>query len=88
MKQFCKDVLAFLESEYNDSYCFNIEYYSTLDRNKDSVKLIIESSPRYKTIIDDYAMFCIFGWYRSGDFIEERNQYRWQKELIDMIEGG
>ena len=26
--------------------------------------------------------------YRDGEFIEERNCYRWQKELIDMIEGG
>jgi 23S rRNA G2069 N7-methylase RlmK/C1962 C5-methylase RlmI len=88
MKRFCEDVLNFLESEYDDSYYFNIEYRKALDHKNDSVKLVIELSPRYKTIIDDYAMFCIFGWYRSGDFIEERKQYRWQKELIDMIEGG
>jgi hypothetical protein len=29
----------------------------------------------------------IFSWYINGAYMGERNQYRWQKELIDMIEG-
>lgn len=88
MKQFCKDVLKFLESEYDDSYRFSIEHYSSLDSEKDTVQLVIEVSPRYKVKLAADAMFFILGWYRVGEFIEERGQYRWQKELIDMIEGG
>lgn len=88
MRQFCQDVLKFLKSEYDDSYRFSIEYYSALDSEKDTVQLVIEMSPCYKVKLAADAMFFIFGWYRVGEFIEERGQYRWQKELIDMIEGG
>jgi hypothetical protein len=87
VRQFCEAVLKFLESEYSDAYQFSIEYHSELDHDKDTVNLIIEMNSRYKTIIGYDAMFFIYGWYRSGVYMEERSQYRWQKELIDLIEG-
>lgn len=87
MKQFCKEVLKFLQSEYNDSYRFEIEYCNARPPICEIVKLTIETSPQFKMIITNDSMQYLFGWYLSGEFIEERKQYRWQKELIDMIEG-
>jgi hypothetical protein len=87
MRKFCEDVLKFLKSEYNDSYDFNIEYTAALDHDNDSVKLIIKMCQSYVIKLDEAAMFFVYGWYKAGEHIEERNQYRWQKELIDMIEG-
>jgi hypothetical protein len=88
MRQFCKDVLEFLNGEYDDSYNFSIEYNSALDHDKDTVKLVIKMSPSYTVKLDESSMFFVYGWYKAGEYIGERNQYRWQKELIDMIEGG
>lgn len=87
MKRFCKDVLKFLESEYNNSYMFEIEYRSGLHSENDTVELTIISDQNYKRTFTYDIMFVIFGWYCNGAFIEERNQFRWQKELIDIIEG-
>ena len=92
MKQFCEDVVKFLESEYNDSYRFEIKRWVAvppkLVQNPERAELIITINPHYKLTIVHESMWYLFGWYRSGEFIEERHQYRWQKELIDMIEGG
>ena len=82
-----QDVLKFLESEYSDSYQFELTYCTSLDSNKDTAKLSIRIAPRYIKVINTDWMYVIFGWYTNGTFIKERNQYRWQKELIDIIEG-
>jgi hypothetical protein len=88
MKQFCTDVLKFLESEYSDAYRFEIEYHAELRHQDDTIELTVALSPNLKRKLSHDIMFYIFGWYLTGEFVEERNQYRWQKELIDMIEGG
>lgn len=91
MKQFCKSVLQFLESEYSDAYKFEISHsvnIATSDKNNQQVELIVKVSPNYTLKIINTSMQYLFCCYRTGEFIEERGQYRWQKELIDMIEGG
>jgi hypothetical protein len=93
MKQFCEEVLKFLKSEYDDSYQFEVKCWLCAPPrlgvpNNDKAELIIRMSPCYKLIIVNENMQYLFSWYLDGEFIEERNQYRWQKELIDMIEGG
>lgn len=92
MEQFCKDVLDFLESEYNDSYDFELKRRVTmparLGGDNEHLELVIKMSRSYQLVLVDYSMKYLFGCYRAGEFIKERNQYRWQKELIDMIEGG
>lgn len=92
MKQFCDDVLKFLQSEYDDSYQFEIELRRvcppSLVRDNEVVALTIKMSPYYKLKITEDSMKYVFSWYVNGAYIGERNQYRWQKELIDMIEGG
>ena len=92
MKQFCEDVLNFLRSEYSDAYEFNIERRivvpARLIPNNENIELTVKMSPHYKLTIVNASMMCLFGCYRAGEFIEERGVYRWQKELVDMIEGG
>ena len=87
MRKFCKKVLEFLLSEYEDSYKFEINYKISMSSICEAVELIVEASPNYKIIIGNDSMYYLFGWYLNGEFIKERNQYRWQKELVDMIEG-
>ena len=87
MKQFCQEVLKFLESEYDDSYRFEIEYRIARPPIYEMAELTIIYSPCYKLKIVNDSMQYLFGWYINGEFIKERDQYRWQKELIDMIEG-
>lgn len=88
MKQFCEDVLKFLLSEYNDSYNFAITCQTTMWDIDDVVELLVEINSHYKIIVSNGSMKDLFYWYLNDEFIHERNQYRWQKELIDMIEGG
>lgn len=86
MEQFCKDVLEFLQSEYNNAYEFNLEISRGL-HSSDMMELKLKVGPGYKIKIDNYCMQYIFSLYRSGKYIQERQQYQWQKELIDLVEG-
>lgn len=86
MEQFCKDVLDFLQSEYNDAYEYDLEISRSL-HSSDMAELKIKVSPGCKIKINNYCMQYLFSVYRSGNFIQERKQWQWQKELIDMIEG-
>ena len=86
MRKFCEEVLKFLESEYSDSYRFRIEHRIARAPVYYIVELFIEISSSYKRIITNDSMEYLYHWYLSGEFIEERNQFKWQKELIDMIE--
>ena len=93
MRQFCEEVLKFLRSEYNDSYQFEVKCWLCAPPrlgvlNNEKAELTITMSPCYRLIIVNENMQYLLGCYLSGEFIEERSQYRWQKELIDMIEGG
>lgn len=91
MKQFCEEVLKFLRSEYNYTYQFEIKHQLNKPTNflptSAEVVLTITVSHGYKIVVTNDSMQYIFSWYVNGEFIKERNQYRWQKELIDMIEG-
>ena len=86
MNQFCLDVLEFLNSEYGDGYEFSIEKTKSLN-TEDSVALTIKVGRGYFIKADNRSMMFVYGCYRSGEYIGEHNQYRWQKELIDIIEG-
>lgn len=92
MEGFCKSVIDFLQSEYNDGYSFKIERYMALPPefrpfNKERIELKIDVSPRYRITIGTDSMRYLFELFMAGEFLEDRKQYRWQKELIDMIEG-
>lgn len=92
MGSFCEKVIDFLQSEYNDGYSFKIERYMALPPefrpfNKERIELKIDISPRYRITICDDSVRYLFKLYLEGEFLEDRKQYKWQKELIDMIEG-
>lgn len=86
MNQFCLDVLEFLNNEYDDSYEYSIERTKKLNA-EDELVLTIKFCRGYFIKADNRSMMFVYGCYRSGEYIGERNQYRWQKELIDIIEG-
>lgn len=86
MNQFCKDVLDFLHSEYDDSYEYRIERTTSIN-TEDELLLTVKICQGYYLKADNRTMMFIYGCYRAGEYLGERNQYRWQKELIDVIEG-
>ena len=91
--EFCEDVVEFLESEYNDSYRFEVRRWvampcGLIQGNNEKAELVIKMGPHYQLVVVNENMQYLFGRYRDGEFIEERGQYLWQKELVDMIEGG
>lgn len=86
MNQFCLDVLEFLNSEYDDGYEFSLEKTKRLNE-EDYITLTVKIGRGYFIKADNRSMMFVYGCYCSGEYIGERNQYRWQKELIDMIEG-
>ena len=90
--EFCEDVVKFLESEYSDSYRFEVKRWvampcGLIHGNNEKAELTIRYDSHYSLIVVNENMQYLFGRYRDGEFIEERGQYLWQKELIDMIEG-
>ena len=86
MRQFCKDVLDFLHSEYDDSYEYRIERTESIN-SEDELLLTVKICQGYYLKVDNRTMMFIYGCYRAGEYLGDRNQYRWQKELIDILEG-
>lgn len=86
MEQFCKDVITFLESEYSDAYYFNLTAHQEITGIK-YIELKIRVDNHYTKIISDKVMEYIYQLYAGSDYLDDRKQYKWQKELIDMIEG-
>ena len=86
MEQFCKDVLKFLQSEYNDSYSWELEAHRELC-GIENIELKIKINHVYIIKVTSNYMKHIYLLYRSGKYISERDLYEWQKELIDIIEG-
>jgi hypothetical protein len=82
--EFCKQVLDFLRAEYQDAYTFEIEFYESFGRYE--VVLRIKNSGFIRTIGNEYMDY-FYTLYHRGQFLEDRKQYLWQKELIDLIEG-
>lgn len=83
--KFCEEVLKFLRSEYQDSYAFEIDYYQGLEMIKMELKIKTSGLTR---IINNSYIEHYYLLYNQGQFLEDRGQWLWQKELIDLIEGG
>jgi hypothetical protein len=86
MREFCEKVLEFIKSEYSDSYDFKIDLYKEFG-TQDRIELSIKINSTYTVKVTSDYMYHLFILYKAGTFIEERSQYVWQKELIDIIEG-
>ena len=86
MNQFCKNVINFLQSEYSDGYNFNITARHELSGLKE-IELVIKVGTNYTIIVGNTTMQYLFNLYHQGEYIAERKQWLWQKELIDILEG-
>lgn len=86
MRQFCKDVIEFLESQYNDGYEYNVEYFRSLE-SPDEIEIRVKIGHGFVVRITSTGMNHIYSLYRMGEFCKEGDQYLWQKELIEAIEG-
>lgn len=86
MREFCKQLLEFLQSEYGDGYDFQCDVFNDVTCGEDA-QLEINFSSSYRVIVGRNSMKYLFGLWKSNRYVEERNQYLWQKELIDIIEG-
>lgn len=86
MKQFCKEVVNFLQSEYGDGYEFHLDLINDLTYGEDA-ELYISYSTVYRVIVNRNSMKYLYVLWRSKEYTKERNQYLWQKELVDLIEG-
>jgi hypothetical protein len=84
MKQFCKDLLDFLWSEYNDAYEFKLELRETMTSEQAELRI---RSDNYTRVIASCYMQYFYRVYLEKEYIQERKQFKWQKELIDLIEG-
>lgn len=92
MNRFCQDVIDFLNSEYSDAYDFKLEKRTTLPppfsyHYPPKLELSVKLDRCYTLKITNDSMQYLFSLYNSGEYIQERKQWRWQKELVDMIEG-
>ena len=86
MIKFCNDIIEFLNSEYNDGYDFNVEITHHMF-GEATAELYVNIDKSIMLKVPANSINYLYQLYIDGKFIEERNQFSWQKELIDMIEG-
>ena len=84
---FLTESKKYLESEYN--YDFGFVQNVNAAEDADGLNLEIRDKYNHKLIktIPSNVILEIFKLWDKKEFIEERNQYVWQKEIIDCIEG-
>lgn len=92
MIEFCNKVKHFLESQYDDTYQFEVERYIALPNkpapfNKERVTIKVKYDNFHSRTIVDNNVQHLYNLYKSGYYYPERGEFAWQKELIDMIEG-
>lgn len=85
MKEFCNEVLKFLESEYGNMYTFAIVLESSLEWTEAVLTIKFDNCYTMKVCRD--MMNYLYRTWRNNTYIEERGQYVWQKDLVDIIEG-
>lgn len=89
--QFVRDVIEFLSSQYPDSYQFEVVSTPSLFA-EDKFELFMWFKDGYKVVVDANQMRNIFEHYIQMICLPDCErcfeQYVWQKELIDCLEGG
>lgn len=85
--EFLIELRKYLESEYN--YDFGFTQDINVVEDADSLNLEIRDKDNCKLIkvIPSDIILDIFELWRKKEIITERNQYTWQKEIIDCVEG-
>ena len=86
MKGFCKELLEFLHNEYADSYQFDVTVHQSM--SKITAVLLVKYGKGYIEMLDRDLMEWLYELYCKNEYIEEQKMYKWQYELVDLIEGG
>ena len=87
VKQLAKEILEFLDSQY-DSGTFKFEFnvsYSFVGDEEIWLNVCDKNGKVLKVITSNFLKY-IFN-ITPMEYIEERKMWLWQKELIDEIEG-
>ena len=72
---FCEDVVKFLESEYDDSYRFEVKRWvampcGLIQGNNEKAELSIRYNNHYSLVVVNENMQYLFGWYLTGELCD------------------
>jgi hypothetical protein len=87
VKQLAKEVLEFLESQYDrNTFKFRFDVSYSFDGDEEIWLNVCDKDGKVIKVITNNFLKYIFN-ITPMEYIEERKMWLWQKELIDEIEG-
>jgi hypothetical protein len=87
VKQLAKEVLEFLDSQYDrNTFKFRFEVSYSFDGDEEIWLNVCDKDGKVIKVITNNFLKYIFN-ITPMEYIEEREMWLWQKELIDEIEG-
>jgi hypothetical protein len=87
VKQLAKEVLEFLDSQYDrNTFKFRFDVSYSFDGDEEIWLNVCDKDGKVIKVITNNFLKYIFN-IRPMEYIEERQMWWWQKELIDEIEG-
>ena len=87
VKQLAKEVLEFLDSQYDrNTFKFRFDVSYSFDGDEEIWLNVCDRDGKVIKVITSNFLKYIFN-IRPMEYIEERKMWLWQKELIDEIEG-
>ena len=87
VKQLAKEVLEFLNSQYDkNTFTFRFDVSYSFDGEEEIWLNVCDKDGKVIKVITSNFLKYIFN-IRPMEYIEERQMWLWQKELIDEIEG-
>lgn len=87
VKQLAKEVLEFLDSQYDrNTFTFRFDVSYSFDGEEEIWLNVCDKDGKVIKVITSNFLKYIFN-ITPMEYIEERKMWLWQKELIDEIEG-
>jgi hypothetical protein len=87
VKQLAKEVLEFLDSQYDrNTFKFRFDVSYSFDGDEEIWLNVCDKDGKVIKVITNNFLKYIFN-ITPMEYIEERKMWLWQKELIDEIEG-
>ena len=86
-EQAAREVLEFLDSQYDkNTFTFRFDVSYSFDREEELWLNVCDKNGKIIKVITSNFLKYIFN-LEPMEYIEERQMWSWQKELIDEIEG-
>ena len=86
-EQAAREVLEFLDSQYDkNTFTFRFDVSYSFDREEELWLNVCDKDGKVIKVITSNFLKYIFN-LEPMEYIEERQMWLWQKELIDEIEG-